>query len=136
MPRLARLDAPGVLHHVMGRGIERREIFRSDIDRSDFIDRLSTLYEIIEIEGEPKYLNVPHFNCTIVILLSKRVLVFFYFFTQYREKNWSEKELLPDVKWNYSTCKLKNKEEIYDAIDRIQEGFSSLGKPTGSELKY
>ena len=24
MPKLARLDAPGVLHHVMGRGIERR----------------------------------------------------------------------------------------------------------------
>ena len=23
MPRLSRLDAPGVLHHVMGRGIER-----------------------------------------------------------------------------------------------------------------
>ena len=43
MPRLARLDAPGVLHHVMGRGIERREIFRTDIDRNDFIGRLSTL---------------------------------------------------------------------------------------------
>jgi len=27
MPRLARLDAPGVLHHVMGRGIEKRKIF-------------------------------------------------------------------------------------------------------------
>jgi hypothetical protein len=27
MPRLARLDAPGVLHHVMGRGIERKNIF-------------------------------------------------------------------------------------------------------------
>ncbi len=26
MPRLARLDAPGVLHHVMGRGIEKRKI--------------------------------------------------------------------------------------------------------------
>jgi len=25
MPRLARLDAPGVLHHVMGRGIERKK---------------------------------------------------------------------------------------------------------------
>ena len=91
-----------------------------------FNSSANTSYEIIEIEGEPNYLNVPHFNCTIVILLSKRVLVFFYFFTQYREKNWSEKELLPDVKWNYSTCKLKNKEEIYDAIDRIQEGFSSF----------
>ncbi len=37
MPRLARLDAPRVLHHVMGRGIERRKIFLSDIDRNDFI---------------------------------------------------------------------------------------------------
>ena len=26
MPRLARLDAPGVLHHIMIRGIERRKI--------------------------------------------------------------------------------------------------------------
>jgi len=43
MPRLARLDAPGVLHHVMGRGIERRKIFLSDRDRNDFIDRLATL---------------------------------------------------------------------------------------------
>ena len=41
MPRLARLDAPGVLHHVMGRGIERRKIFLSDRDRNDFIGRLS-----------------------------------------------------------------------------------------------
>ncbi len=43
MPRLARLDAPGVLHHVMGRGIERGKIFRGDEDRNDFIDRLSAL---------------------------------------------------------------------------------------------
>jgi len=43
MPRLARLDAPGVLHHVMGRGIERRKIFLSNIDRNDFIGRLSAL---------------------------------------------------------------------------------------------
>ena len=27
MPRLARLDAPEILHHVMGRGIEKRKIF-------------------------------------------------------------------------------------------------------------
>ena len=39
MPRLARLDAPGVLHHVMGRGIERNDIFQSDTDRQDFVDR-------------------------------------------------------------------------------------------------
>ena len=45
MPRLARVDAPGILHHVMGRGIERKEIFTSDTDRNDFIDRLAALSE-------------------------------------------------------------------------------------------
>jgi len=45
MPRLARLDAPGVLHHVMGRGIERRKIFINKKDRNDFISRLAELAE-------------------------------------------------------------------------------------------
>jgi REP element-mobilizing transposase RayT len=43
MPRLARLDAPGVLHHIIIRGIERRNIFKDDKDRDNFIDRLSDL---------------------------------------------------------------------------------------------
>jgi len=43
MPRLARLDAPGVLHHIIIRGIERRTIFRDDKDSDNLIDRLSTL---------------------------------------------------------------------------------------------
>jgi putative transposase len=40
MPRKARLDAYGTLHHVMARGIERGSIFRDDGDREDFLDRL------------------------------------------------------------------------------------------------
>jgi len=43
MPRTARLDTPGVLHHVMIRGIERRKIFRNNKDREDFIERLESL---------------------------------------------------------------------------------------------
>jgi REP element-mobilizing transposase RayT len=43
MPRLARLDAPGVLHHIIIRGIERRTIFRDDFDRENFLERLSLL---------------------------------------------------------------------------------------------
>lgn len=43
MPRTARLDAPGLLHHVMIRGIERRKIFRDNNDREDFIERLEIL---------------------------------------------------------------------------------------------
>ena len=55
MPRLARLDAPGILHHVMGRGIERKEIFFNDTDRSDFIDRLPALVEEGAMESELGY---------------------------------------------------------------------------------
>ena len=40
MARQARLDAPGTLHHVMGRGIEGIKIFRNKTDREDFLARL------------------------------------------------------------------------------------------------
>ena len=40
MPRKARIDAPGALHHIIVRGIERRKIFRDDNDRLKFIERL------------------------------------------------------------------------------------------------
>jgi len=43
VPRGPRLDAPGVAHHVMIRGIEKRRIFLSDDDRSDFVERLGRL---------------------------------------------------------------------------------------------
>jgi putative transposase len=43
MPRQARLDAPGALHHVMIRGIERSPIFKDYQDRKDFISRMGML---------------------------------------------------------------------------------------------
>jgi putative transposase len=43
MPRLARLDAPGILHHIIIRGIDRTNIFKDNKDRDNFIERLSEL---------------------------------------------------------------------------------------------
>src|SRR3972149_11977881 len=43
MPRGPRLDAPGTLHQVRMRGIERRPIFRDDQDRADFATRVAAL---------------------------------------------------------------------------------------------
>ncbi len=40
MPRRSRIDAPGALHHIIARGIERKAIFRDDQDRIDFLKRL------------------------------------------------------------------------------------------------
>jgi REP element-mobilizing transposase RayT len=41
MPRKARIDAVGALHHIIVRGIERRAIFKDSLDYQNFIDRLS-----------------------------------------------------------------------------------------------
>ena len=43
MPRSARLDSPGILQHVIIRGIERRKIFWDDDDREDLVERLAEL---------------------------------------------------------------------------------------------
>ncbi len=43
MPRQARLDAPGTLHHVRLRGIEGKSIFRDNRDRKEFVARLGNL---------------------------------------------------------------------------------------------
>ena len=43
MPRGARLDAPGTLHHVIVRGIEKRRIVDDVADRKNFVTRLAEL---------------------------------------------------------------------------------------------
>ena len=43
MPRKARLDAPGVLHHVMARGGDKTDIFQDDADRKAFLSRIEQL---------------------------------------------------------------------------------------------
>ena len=43
MPRQARLDIPGALHHIMIRGIDKTNIFRDDKDKSRFLERLGLI---------------------------------------------------------------------------------------------
>jgi REP element-mobilizing transposase RayT len=43
MPRQARLDAPGTLHHVIVRGIEKRRIVDDKVDRDNFVSRIGQI---------------------------------------------------------------------------------------------
>jgi putative transposase len=43
MPRQARLACPGLLHHVMARGIEGRDIFKDHEDKKSFLSRLADI---------------------------------------------------------------------------------------------
>ena len=43
MPRKARIDAPGALHHIIARGIARKRVFDDNADRDFFVDRLGSI---------------------------------------------------------------------------------------------
>lgn len=62
MTRQARLDAPGLLQHVMARGIERREIFTDDTDRKAFVTRLAVILEETQTQCYAWVLIPNHFH--------------------------------------------------------------------------
>jgi REP-associated tyrosine transposase len=41
MPRKARIDAPGALHHIIARGIALKKVCDDDSDRDFFLERLA-----------------------------------------------------------------------------------------------
>jgi putative transposase len=62
MPRGPRLDAPGVLHHVMARGIERSLIFRDVADREAFLRRLGEVVAEADLDVFAWALLPNHFH--------------------------------------------------------------------------
>ena len=64
MPRTARLDAPGTLHHVIVRGIERQEIIDYNEDRNSFEKRISHRVDFQQSEGtnQSKEATMPRFQ--------------------------------------------------------------------------
>ena len=65
MPRQARLDVPGALHHIMVRGIDKSDIFRDDEDKARFLLRLGQ--------------NVEEGKCSVYawVLMSNHVHILF-----------------------------------------------------------
>lgn len=43
MPRKSRIDAPGAMHHIIVRGIDRQKLFNNDEDRNNFLSRLGVI---------------------------------------------------------------------------------------------
>jgi hypothetical protein len=58
MPRKVRIDAPGALHHIIVKGIERRKIFLDDFDRNNFLKHFDN---VLSETATPKreYLKKP-----------------------------------------------------------------------------
>jgi putative transposase len=62
MPRQARLDGPGTLHHVVILGIERGRIVQDDQDRKNFGSRWGNLSQETETSIYARSLMTNHAN--------------------------------------------------------------------------
>jgi hypothetical protein len=78
----------------------------------------------VKLVAKPKYPNIPWCNCSIVLVLSKRVVRFFHFFTEYREKNWDEREPQLEFSWKTVEYLLIENEKINAFVSNLQEKFA------------
>ena len=62
MPRKSRIDAPGAVHHIIGRGINRQEIFSDQKDYLIFLERLGDLLTETKISCYAWALIPNHFH--------------------------------------------------------------------------
>jgi putative transposase len=62
--KVSQIRCPGVLHHIMGRGIEGNNIFIGDKDRQDLIRRLSAVAEEGAMDVYARALLPNHFHIT------------------------------------------------------------------------
>jgi REP element-mobilizing transposase RayT len=94
MPRKARIDAPGALHHIIVRGIERRNIFKDNADRQSFIERLG---DILSDSQTPCYawaLMPNHFHLlletglTPIATIMRRLLTGYAVYFNRRYRRW------------------------------------------------
>lgn len=65
MARPFRIQYPGAVYHVMCRGNERRDIFRSDDDRMDFLRILDRSLEIYSVKLHAYVLMADHFHLLV-----------------------------------------------------------------------
>ena len=62
MPRQARIDAPGALHHIAARGIDRGKIFADVTDKYTFLERLGDILTDTETRCDAWALIPNHFH--------------------------------------------------------------------------
>ncbi len=94
MPRKARIDAPGALHHIIVRGIERRKIFKDNADRQSFIERIG---DILSDSQTPCYawaLIPNHFHLLLktglipIATIMRRLLTGYAVYFNRRHRRW------------------------------------------------
>lgn len=94
MPRKARIDAPGALHHIIVRGIEKRNIFKDNSDRQSFVQRLGKILKDTKTPCYAWALMPNHFHLllktglTPIATIMRRLLTGHAVYFNRRHRRW------------------------------------------------
>ena len=94
MPRKARIDAPGALHHIIVRGIEKRNIFSDTTDQQSFIARLGDILSASQTPCFAWALLPNHFHLllktglTPIATIMRRLLTGYAVYFNRRHRRW------------------------------------------------
>ncbi|MDB5282172.1 MAG: hypothetical protein JWO06_1247 [Bacteroidota bacterium] len=87
---------------------------------------VETPFKAISIDIISQFPNLENYNCTIVFLLSKKSIRFFYFITNYIEESWDNKSLnTKNLKWTTIEQKIADKSSITEGVEKIFNGIQS-----------
>jgi len=78
-------------------------------------------YKAILIDINSLYPNLNSYQCCIVFLISKKLITFFYFVTNYIDESWENRTLnTKGIKWLYVDAKIADKDAIKLGIEFIK----------------
>jgi len=116
------VDIPNFTYDIFYHRQKTKTKYRTII--SGYRNTVSLSYDLIKVNAEPQHPNLHRINCTTSILISKKSIVFFYFFTKYKEQSWGKYKIIEDIEWTYTEHSLKNKDEILKSLEKILVHFT------------
>jgi len=117
-------EVPNTAFFNTGRGEPTKLATKTRRVVSDFQITVELPFEGFQLIAKPKYQNLSWSNCSVLLLISKTAIRFFYSYRNYRDINWTERRLIGKPKWQTIECKMKDRKEVSATIDRICSGFS------------
>ncbi|MBX2896028.1 MAG: caspase family protein [Cyclobacteriaceae bacterium] len=99
--------------------------------------KIEVPFKGLTIVANAKYPNLNSYNQTLVFLISKKAIRFFYFVASYIEESWDNRKLnSKEIEWKSVEFKITDKEAVLEGLTSILNELSSrISKDLGDRFK-
>lgn len=111
--------APSIYGSLMGRMGQNRFVTREQKDLDGFQTTSELPHSYALIKYLPKYPNIKQYGLFLTYLVSKKDIKIFYAFTDYKERNWTNKSVNLNFKWSSSDFKIIEENKILEFIKTL-----------------